>query len=72
MQIPKDQHTLSVKVIPRAKKTEFVGYMEDGTLKIRLRAVPEDGKANMELLRFLEEETEETWEIISGFTSQRK
>jgi uncharacterized protein YggU (UPF0235/DUF167 family) len=46
--------------------------MDDGTLKIRLHAVPEDGKANDELLRFLEQETGEKWEIVSGYTSQRK
>lgn len=45
----------NIKVIPRAKKTESAGYMDDGTLKIRLRAVPEDGAANMELCRFLSE-----------------
>lgn len=72
MQIPRDQYTLSIKVIPRAKKTEYVWQMDDGTLKIRLHAVPEDGKANDELLRFLEQETGEKWEIVSGYTSQRK
>jgi len=54
MQIPKDIQTLQVKVIPRARKTEYVGLMDDGTYKIRLRAVPEDGKANDELLEYLE------------------
>ncbi len=72
MQIPRDQHTLSIKVIPRAKKTEYIGQMDDGALKIRLRAVPEDGKANIELLHFLQQETAEKWEIVSGFTNQRK
>jgi uncharacterized protein (TIGR00251 family) len=72
MQIPRDQYTLSIKVIPRAKKTEYIGEMSDGSHKIRLRAVPEDGKANEELLRFLEEETGKRWEMISGFTSSRK
>lgn len=72
MQIPKDIQSMSIKVIPRAKKTELVGMMDDGSYKIRLRAVPEDGKANEELLRFLEEETGKKWEIIGGWTSTRK
>ena len=72
MQIPKDIQTLQVKVIPRARKTEYVGLMDDGTYKIRLRAVPEDGKANDELLEYLEWETGEKWEIVSGWTSARK
>ena len=45
--------TLTVKVVPRAKRTELAGTMADGALKIRLAAVPEDGKANTELCRFL-------------------
>lgn len=70
--ISPDSTSLTVKVIPRAKRTEFVGIMDDGALKIRLRAVPEDGKANEELLSFLEEETGKKWEIVSGFTNSRK
>lgn len=70
--ISPDNTSLTVKVIPRAKRTEFVGIMDDGALKIRLRAVPEDGKANEELLSFLEEETGKKWEIVSGFTNSRK
>ena len=45
--------TLRVKVIPRSAKTEIVGTMADGTLKIRIAAPPEKGKANDELIRFL-------------------
>lgn len=69
---PKEENTFTIKVIPRAKKTEFVGMLDDGSYKIRLRAVPEDGKANEELLRFLEDETGEKWEIVGGWTSSRK
>lgn len=72
MQIPSEIKNIQVKVIPRAKKTEFVGILDDGSYKIRLRAIPEDGKANDELLRFLEKETGKKWEIISGWTNSRK
>lgn len=44
---------IQVKVIPRSRSTEFVERMDDDTLKIRLKAVPEKGKANDELIRFL-------------------
>ena len=44
---------LKVKVIPRSRKTEFAGEMEDGSVKIKVAAVPEDGKANKELCSFL-------------------
>ncbi len=72
MQIPKDTCSLQIKVIPRARKTEWAGVMDDGSIKIRLKAVPEDGKANTELLKFLEKETGEKWEVVSGFTNTRK
>ena len=37
---------ISVKVIPRAKKNEVAGLMEDGTIRIRLTAPPVEGAAN--------------------------
>jgi uncharacterized protein len=72
MQIPNEAQSLTIKVIPRSKKTECIGIMDDGSYKIRLKAVPEDGKANDDLLRFLETETGKKWEIIGGWTSTRK
>lgn len=47
---------LAVQIMPNAKKTEVVGILEDQSdlaLKIRLRALPVEGKANLELIRFL-------------------
>lgn len=44
---------LTIRVTPRARKTEFGGVMEDGTLRIRINAPPVEGKANKELIRFL-------------------
>lgn len=67
--------TFSVKVRPQAAKTEFKSTLADGTLKIDLRAVPEDGKANEELIRFLAEEfnmQKSSIEILSGQTSRKK
>lgn len=43
---------LVVKVIPKASKSELVGW-ENEALKIRLKAVPEKGAANEELIRFI-------------------
>ena len=67
--------TLAVKVVPKARKTEFAGLMADGTTKIRVAAVPEDGKANEELRRFLASHYEvplASVEIVSGASSTRK
>ncbi len=72
IEVDKTQTHLMIKVIPRAKKTEYVGMMDDGCMKIRLRAIPEDGQANDELLHFLERETGVSWEIVSGWTNARK
>ena len=65
--------TFRVKVIPRSAKTEIVGRMADGTLKIKIAAPPEKGKANAELIRFLESHFKvDSVEIISGHTAALK
>jgi uncharacterized protein (TIGR00251 family) len=71
----KKNEIIHVKVIPRAKKTEFIGYMSDGSMKIRLKAVPENGKANEELVRFLSEYfqiTSSQIQVTAGQTNSRK
>lgn len=45
--------TLRVKVTARAAVTEIAGQLADGTLKIRVAAVPERGRANAALVAFL-------------------
>ena len=60
---------LRIKVTPRQQKTEFFHVMDDNTLKIRLKAIPEKWKANLELIRYLWEELsipKAKIEIISG------
>ena len=67
--------TLRIKVTPRAPKTELAGTMADGTLKVRVAAPPDQGKANAELIRFLAAEygvVESEVKILSGQTSTRK
>ncbi len=44
--------TLTVKVLPKSSFTGYVGF-ENGILKVKLKAVPEKGKANEELIAFL-------------------
>jgi uncharacterized protein len=65
--------TFRVKVIPRSSKTEIVGTMADGTLKIKIAAPPEKGKANAELIRFLASHYGvDRVAIISGHTAALK
>ena len=66
---------LKLKVTPRSARTEFAGVMADGTVKIKLAAVPEDGKANAALLAFLAAHygvAVAAVELLSGATSPRK
>jgi uncharacterized protein YggU (UPF0235/DUF167 family) len=66
---------LKLKVIPRSPRTEFAGEMADGTVKLKLKAVPEDGKANAALIAFLAAHygvAQSAVEILAGATSQRK
>jgi hypothetical protein len=44
---------LTVRVTPRARKSEFAGILEDGTLRIRIQEPPVGGKANRALIAFL-------------------
>jgi uncharacterized protein (TIGR00251 family) len=64
-----------VKVIPKSSKTEFVGYLPDGTWKVKIAAAPEKGKANKELCSFLAERlgvAQSRVEIVSGETGRLK
>lgn len=43
---------LFVKIIPNAGRDEIIGW-EDEVLKVRITSVPEKGKANAHLIKFL-------------------
>ncbi len=70
---------LRVKVLPKSPKTELVDIMVDGsgekTHKIRIKAAPEKGKANAELIKFLSKHfsvPKENIKILSGKTEALK
>lgn len=66
---------LEVKVIPRSDKSQVIGLMSNGTLKAKIAAVPEKGKANGELRRLLADffgVPKTNVEIVSGEASQKK
>lgn len=66
--------TIRVKVTPKSAKSEITGELADGTLKVRIAASPERGKANAELCAFLAREAGASArvELISGHTSPLK
>ncbi len=64
----------SVKVVPRASKSEIVGEL-GGALKVRIAAPPVDGAANAELIKTLAEffdVPKSAVEILKGETSKTK
>lgn len=66
---------MAIKAFPGAGKTEVKGIMDDGTVKINLKAPADKGKANQELVRFLASEFgvgRDGVAIISGWTSRAK
>ena len=49
----KSGKAITIRVTPRSRSDEISGIMDDGTINIRLRHPPVDGKANHALLKFL-------------------
>ena len=67
--------TLRVKVSARSAKSEIVGELADGTLKVKIAAPPEKGKANQAIQALLAEAfacRPSRVSLISGATSRQK
>lgn len=70
----RDAVTFSVRVVPRASRTEIVGE-HDGALKIRVAAPPVEGAANEELIKFLAKTfgvSKSAVEIVAGEQARHK
>lgn len=66
---------ITVKVTPRAKKTQVVGVMDDGTVKVQVAAPAEEGRANAALIEFLAQTLgikPGQVEIVAGLSAERK
>lgn len=67
---------LKVYVQPGASKNEFVGlYGDPARLKIKIKAQPQDGEANAEVINFLAKTlgiSKSKIEITRGHTSRQK
>ena len=71
-----DEHLLylHIKVRTQSGKSEIIKY-QDEILKVNLKAVPEKGKANQELIQLLSKEfrqAKENIKILSGVASRNK
>ncbi len=65
---------LNIKVLPNASSNSIEGW-ENERLRIRIRGVPEKGKANENLIAFLAKEfgiSKSQIKILSGHTSRLK
>ncbi len=65
---------LVLRIQPRARRSEVVGTLGD-TLKVRVAAPAVDGRANVELIRFLAEELgvpRRSIRIVRGHTGRTK
>ena len=65
---------LDIKVIPSSSKDCIAGWLED-TLKIKVKAPPEKGRANKSVINLLEKNLDlakGSVEITSGANSSRK
>lgn len=64
---------MCIIVKPGSGKTEITGYdPEKKAYRINLKAQPEKGQANKELVKFLSKITKEQVRITSGLTSKTK
>lgn len=66
---------LRIKVSPNSSQTIYRSRLEDDTIKIDLKAQPEKGKANKELIKYLKkifEVNKENVKILSGLTDRLK
>jgi len=66
---------LTVKVTPKSSESKIMGEMADGTLKIKLKSAPIEGKANTELINLLAKyfkTAKSNIEILKGETGKNK
>jgi uncharacterized protein (TIGR00251 family) len=66
---------INIRLQPSAKNEEICGFMDDGTLKIRVKNKPIEGKANEGLILFLSkifDIPKRNVEIIGGEKNRNK
>ena len=71
---PEPGITLKVRVQPKASRTQVVGYQGD-TLRLRVNAAPQDGKANEAVVSLLAETLgvpKNRVQIVRGHSSRDK
>jgi len=66
-------NTLKVLIKPNSSQNQVLGFDQSKkALKIAVKAVPEKGKANRELVKFLSKLLKKKVSIINGFKNREK
>ena len=66
---------LAIKAVPKASRDEVAGWLGDGSLKVKVTAAPEKGKANAAICRVVAEWLDvpaSRVRVIRGESSARK
>ena len=64
---------LKIVVKTNSPKTEITGFdKQRSAVKLNIHALPEKGKANLEIKKFFKKQFKLNIEIISGFKSKEK
>ncbi|MBN4065002.1 DUF167 domain-containing protein [Dehalococcoides mccartyi] len=73
--MPIDITRITVRLQPRASRDEVVGFNEQGVLRVRVKAPPVDGAANLALVQLLAKTLgvpKANVSLITGATSRNK
>ena len=64
---------LKILVKPNSSKNEIIKYDSDKeALRVNIKALPESGKANLEVIKYFSKLLKKNIKIISGFKSKQK
>ena len=66
---------MTIRVHPRASRTEVKALMSDGSIRVKLKAPPVEGRANSELVALLSRlfnVPASSVRIVGGLTSRQK
>lgn len=73
--ISENKWFLKIKITPNSDKTEILWLMDDWTLKIKSRWIPENWKVNLEIIKFISKDlkiNKKNIKIVSWETSRIK
>ena len=69
----KGRERISIKVRPDSPTTEIIGYdSSEEIFSMNVKAHPDKGKANQEIIRFFSRLLKKEVKIVSGVRSKRK